>query len=380
MLELFNLFIFLIFSLLFLFLLISVLVVAIFFYNSKSHLKKAFDSASDLIFFKVTVPEDDETEVKFFEQFYVSLLGIKEKGKFNTNKSPHISLEIVGDENGINFYVVCPKKINSLVEKAIHSVYSDAEITVSPQNIWNIWEMGGYQEFKEFYLSKEDYFPIQAYDKLDLDPLNAITSTMSKMGTGEAIAMQLLIRPAVGSWKKIGNSVVGFLLNKKDKDGNPKTNDKDREKADLIKEKTGHEGYEFVLRIMAVAPEKENAKNNLSNLKNALNIFDNPSGNKFTSKPIKDYPFLSNSKRFVYAFVFRVFPFFHIELPYLNKIVVKGYSVLNTKELATLFHFPNNKVKTPGIAWLRSRTNIAPSLLPNTGTYIGISEFRGVEK
>lgn len=380
MLVLINVSIFIVALLICLIALGAFLTIVLFFYNSKLHLKKAYNNASNLIFFKITVPEDNETEVKAFEQFYISLLGIKEKGKFNTNKSPHLSLEIVGDENGINFYVICPKKIRTLVEKSIHSVYSDAEISVSDKNIWSIWESEGHQEFKELYLSKEDYFPINTYEEVDLEPLNAITSAMSKMNTGEAVAMQLLIRPAVGHWKKLGNSLAGYLLNKKDKDGNPKTSDKDREKAETIKQKTENEGYEFILRIMAVAPDKDTAKNNLSNLKNALNIFDNPKGNKFSSKKIKDYPFLSNSKRFVYAFVFRVFPFFHVELPYLNKIVVKGYSVLNTKELATIFHFPNNKVKTPGINWLRSRSNISPSLLPTTGTYIGISEFRGSEK
>ncbi len=378
--QLINITFFFVFIILILLVLGAFTLFSVVFYKSKEYLKKSFDNASNLVFFKVTVPEDTEVDSKTFEQFYISLLGIKEKRRFNINNSPHLSLEIVGDNTGINFYVICPKKIRTLVEKAIHAVYSDAEITVSDKNIWSIWETDGYQEFKELYLSKEDYFPIKDLEALEIEPLNNITSSMSKMGEGEALAFQLLIRPTVTSWKKLGNSLVGFLLNKKDKDGNPKTSDKDREKADAIKQKTSTDGFDFVLRLVSVAKDKETAKSNLSNLKNSLNIFEHPQGNKFSTKDLKDYPLMPNKKRFVYAFVFRVFPFFHYELPYFKKVVAKGCSVLNTKELTALFHFPNKNVKTPGINWVRSRSNISPSLLPTEGTYLGISEFRGTEK
>lgn len=366
-------------------LLVVVFAVSIFmltlWYKSRENFEKAYKNAKDLVFFKVQVPEDNEVEIKAFEQFYTNLLGIKETGRFNKNKSPNISLEIVGDYTGINFYIVTPKSIESLVEKAIHAVYNDADVYKGKQNIYNIWDKGGVQEFKEMYLSKEDYYPIKTYEELEHDTLNSITSSMSKMAKGEALALQILIRPAAGYWKDVGNTNANALLNKKDKEGNPKTSDKDREKAESIKSKTKYEGFEFVLRLMSVAPEKELAKSNLKNLQNAINTLNNPQGNKFGGKDIKEVPFLvPGKKQFLFAFVYRVFPFLNIYIPYVKTRLFKGYSVLNTKELATLFHLPNKNVKTPGINWLRSRSNIAPANLPESGLYLGKSVFRGTQK
>ena len=42
-------------------------------------------------------------------------------------------------------------------------------------------------------------------------------------------------------------------------------------------------------------------------------------------------------------------------------------SVLNVEEMATIFHFPNKNVTTPGIAWLGARRSFAPSHIPSEG-------------
>jgi len=353
---------------------IGIILVSYFWFKSKENFRKQIELGKDLTFFKVQVPEDNEVELKAFEQFYNNLLGVKETGRFNSNISPTISLEIVGDQFGINFYIVCPNSIKSLVEKAVHAVYTDAQITEGKKNFWNIWGQEGFQEFSEHYLAKDDHYPVKTHEDIEMDPLNSLTSVMSKMGQGEALAFQLLIRPSASNWRDIGNSEADRLTSKKDKDGNPKSTDKDREKSEQIKKKTKEQGFDFVARLFSVAPTVEVAKANLKNLKNSFGVLDNPLGNKFKSKDIKD------KKQFLFAFVYRIFPYFHFYLPVFKKEIYKGYSVLNTEELATLFHFPNKNVKTPGIDWLRSRTSIAPPNLPDSGLYVGKSEFRGVEK
>ncbi|PIR43258.1 hypothetical protein COV24_03640 [candidate division WWE3 bacterium CG10_big_fil_rev_8_21_14_0_10_32_10] len=361
------------FLLLLLFITLFVFTFLYIWYKSKESFKKAYENAKDLVFFKISVPEKTEVEVKSMEQFYTNLLGVKDMASFGVNNSPSISLEIVGNSSGIDFYIVCPNSVESLVEKAVHAVYSDAEILKGKEYLWNIWDVDGFQEFSEHYLSKDSYYPLNTYEELELDSLNSITSVMSKMGTGEALALQVLIRPSSDSWQSSGNSMAHYLTNKKDKDGNITATDKDREKAEIIKSKTKKEGFDSVIRLFSVAPNKETAKSNLKNLKNAISVLANPLGNKFGTRKIR------NAKQFVFAFIYRIFPFFHIELPLIKKIVYKAYSVLNTKELATLYHFPNENVKTPGINWLRSRSNIAPSDLPENGLYIGVSDFRGTE-
>ena len=62
-----------------------------------------------------------------------------------------------------------------------------------------------------------------------------------------------------------------------------------------------------------------------------------------------------------------------------DKEVFKGWSILNTEELATLWHMPNENVRTPRINWLRSKGSAAPIELPEDGLYLGKSIFRGQE-
>lgn len=56
----------------------------------------------------------------------------------------------------------------------------------------------------------------------------------------------------------------------------------------------------------------------------------------------------------------------------------RGYRlVLNSEELATIYHFPNMLVKTPGIHWLPAKSQQLPTNLPNEGYKFANAEFRG---
>jgi len=66
---------------------------------------------------------------------------------------------------------------------------------------------------------------------------------------------------------------------------------------------------------------------------------------------------------------------------FLYRRMGKGKRILlNVEEIASLFHFPNRYLETPGIKWLTARTLPAPPDLPDAGVVIGKSVFRGMEK
>jgi len=52
-------------------------------------------------------------------------------------------------------------------------------------------------------------------------------------------------------------------------------------------------------------------------------------------------------------------------------------NILNTEELASIFHLPNFLIQTPGIKWLPARKTAAPVSLPKDGVIMGESTFRG---
>jgi hypothetical protein len=88
--------------------------------------------------------------------------------------------------------------------------------------------------------------------------------------------------------------------------------------------------------------------------------------NGFTSRNIR------RKGSFIENFIYRYQSLFHF---WGNRI-----SILNSEELATIFHFPNRQVTTPHIYWLYAKTAPAPQGIPTEGLYLGKSSYRGVER
>ena len=55
-------------------------------------------------------------------------------------------------------------------------------------------------------------------------------------------------------------------------------------------------------------------------------------------------------------------------------------TILNSEELATIYHFPNKTIETPHIHWLNAKRAPAPSQIPDHGLYLGKSVYRGLTK
>ncbi len=55
-------------------------------------------------------------------------------------------------------------------------------------------------------------------------------------------------------------------------------------------------------------------------------------------------------------------------------------TILNSEELATIFHLPNKTVETPHIYWLAAKAAPAPAEIATTGLFAGRSTYRGVER
>jgi len=74
---------------------------------------------------------------------------------------------------------------------------------------------------------------------------------------------------------------------------------------------------------------------------------------------------------FMVDFIYRYQPLFSL----------RGYrTVLNSEELATIFHFPNKQVETPHLYWLYSKRAPAPIKIPKEGLYLGKSVYRGITR
>ncbi|MCX6783930.1 MAG: TraM recognition domain-containing protein [candidate division WWE3 bacterium] len=324
------------------------------------------------VFFKITVPEGNEIEIKAAEQMFAAFSGLT-LGKIEglTHEPDHISFEIVGTHNRIEFYVSCPKHLSDLVTKQIHASYPEADF--EPCKPWNIWKKGSKVDFGTLDLTGADYFPIRSYEDKQPDPLNALTSALSKLDENEGAAIQLLIRPSSDHWRTDGEFFVEKI----------KAHNKNPEKKPLnisekflegVEKKVGKPGFNVCLRLVAVSSDKFKATLHLKEMITSFAVFGDPTYSHF--KKI----FELSRKGFMESFIMRLFPVVNIEVPLFHVHLYNPTFILNTAELATIFHLPSKEVPTPGIQWLKARTLPAPANTPTAGLYLGKNVFRGVTR
>ncbi|MFH1561422.1 MAG: DUF87 domain-containing protein [Patescibacteria group bacterium] len=323
------------------------------------HLRE--ENSLKFVLLQVSLSRTNEIKIDAMEQIIASLYSIKKGGRFKfLHPQPHISFEIASSNNEIFFYVSCPKNMVELVERQIHGGYSDAEVKIVDE--YNIFSENGKVAYAWLGTKKDSFYPLKTFRELSTDSLSAITSAMAKLGDGEGAAIQVLISPAESDWQKAGRAFVS-QTKKQETDPEKASFKVDARTLEAVESKCAKPGFEVAIRIVVCAPDKELANAHLNNIKSSLSQLDSP-WNGLGGKKIRLKHF------FMTDFIYRYQPIFWN----------KGKTILNSEELATLFHFPNKTVETPNIHWLRARQASPPADLPTSGLYLGKSLYRGVEK
>ncbi|MFH1705315.1 MAG: DUF87 domain-containing protein [Patescibacteria group bacterium] len=323
--------------------------------------RKREEDALKFVLLQIAIPKNNEVKIDAMEQIISSLSSIKTGGKFKFLKTqPHISLELVSTGGEIKFYISCHRKIKELVERQIHGGYSDAEIKEVEEH--NIFNEKGKVVYSWLVAKKEEFYPLKTYKELPTDPISGITSAMAKLEQGEGAAVQILISPADSSWQKSGKR---FISDTKKQEADPeKASFKvDARTLEAVETKCTKPGFETSIRIIVCAPDMEIAKARLGNIKSSFAQFDSP-WNNLSSKKI----------RFKYSFM--------VDFIYRYQPVLwwGGRTVLNSEEIASMYHFPNKMIETPNIYWLKAKPAPPPANLPTSGIYLGKSSYRGMEK
>jgi hypothetical protein len=357
---------------------IGMLAVAAFFWAAywaivlylRHHTREA-DSLNSVLL-QVTVPRDNDIKIDAAQQMFASLASIRGSGKWeNFKPQPHLSFEIVGLPGDIRFYIHVPQKYRDYVEKQINGAYPEADIV--PVNDpsakqreggvigteYNIFSDDGKVAFLYTDLKSSDYMPIKVYKDLAVDPLSSLTSVLAKMQEGEGAAVQILIKPADAKWVKAGRSYLAGL--KKNESNPEKASYKtDAKEMEALENKLAKPGFHTTIRIVVCAKTDQAAKSHLSNIFGAFGQFNGT--NSFKKRE------LFHKGLFMNDFIYRYFPMF------------RQTSVLTSEELASIYHFPNKAISTPGIHWLNAKKSAAPSNLPTEGLFLGRSTFRGLSK
>ncbi|MDD3774244.1 MAG: DUF87 domain-containing protein, partial [Patescibacteria group bacterium] len=132
-----------------------------------------------------------------------------------------------------------------------------------------------------------------------------------------------------------------------------------------VQEKATKPGFEVQMRILATGDDTLSASTNLKMILTGFSQFNSPQINSLKLSEVKEE---KKRKQILTDLIFRSFD------PR-EKIML-----LNTEEIASFYHFPNQFIETPHIKWLMAKQAAPPAELPNEGTLLGKSVFRDQEK
>lgn len=304
----------------------------------------------------------------------------------------HIALELVGVKGSIDFYAAVPVALVDTVKQAIVSAYPSARLEeVEEHNIFHpsgglAATVGGEMTLKEHFA-----YPIATYQDIKRDPMQSMLNAMSGLQKEDGVGIQISLRPAASEWRSKATAIASnkrkgkdkkkgleaafsfmsdifWALTKppEDKSEGDKSSDlspMDQNILNAIDEKTSHPGFEVMIRIVASSNEQQRAQAVLSNVSSAFSLFDAQGKNGFHFTPAKDV------ESFVTGYILRLFP------QSTNK------NILNTIELATLYHFPDQKnIPTSQLERQQSKQVDGPRNMSETGLLLGYNVFRGSKK
>jgi len=382
--------------------LIIVLALSFLLFRRSLHLKIKLNQTFNTSVLKIRVPKEVKQEdvehtkslqqmqelIGFTETIFQSLGSMRAQRGFKAwlyGREDVFSFEIVSHKSLISFYVTCPKKHRAFIESQIQAQYPHASI--EDDGDYNIFSpkgvvVGSYLTFRRPY-----HFPIKTYKKMEADPLNTITNALSKLKDEDGAAIQYVMKSAYSSWRKEGLSIARAMqqgkkysevqksgiskifseifqgINPSKKDNEPpesyRLSPMEEEMVKGLEEKSSKAGMDVNVRIITTSSSFEGAKMYLDDILNAFGQYSiYEYGNSFQVITPR------NQDKIAEYFIHR-----HFDPRY--------DMVLNSEELASVFHLPLSSTETPKIDWLLSRKSLPPSNLPREGLLMGLSEYRG---
>ena len=386
------------------------------------YINDVWASNKNYILFEIKIPREVERPMKAMEQVVSNFWtfydppNFKEKwleGKYQLR----FTLEIVSIDGVVHFYIRIPEATKDVFESSIYSQYPDVEIMPAedytkkvPQNIpdgdWDFWGC-------DCEMVKDIYYPIKTYksffepseeikEEKRVDPLAVLVEGMTKLHKGEQMWLQIKLEPVTNGenqWITKGKALVEKLAGRPAPSprrsitgetirtlvtGKPPFEEEEKKEASVIpvemrltpgereivqgvEDKISKRGFKAGIRYIYMGQKGAFFK---PNLRLGLNFFNGVSTENLNAiKPwgktiTKISPPAFARKRRLFILKRRLFRLYCDRLPALFPGKPKnGEFLLNTEEVATLFHFPSRMgAPAPGMPRIESKKGGAPPL------------------
>jgi len=370
----------------------------------------AFVKKLQWTYLEIIPPKDIEKSPKVMESLYQGMAGVVvsinpldewTKGVFMDK----FSLEIVGGEGVMHFYIRTQKKFRNLIEAQVYAQFPDAEVVevedytkkfpkVIPNRDWDLWG-------SDVEKVVDDPIPIRTYDKFEeditgtmIDPLSAMAEVIGTLGPGQHIWLQFILDPQQEIWKNSQTGVLDKLAKKAVKKDMNIIDHLIDVFSNLFKglsgpvefaaaEKSNDQPLEFKLtpgEKEALKATEDNMSRNFFNVKMRLlilgrrEVFDKSFVTAFFGA-IKQFSDLNlnnlkpNDDSKTYAFYMMKDERLaarqrKIYRRYIDRDNEGKTFFMSSKELASVFHFPDMQVKAPALTQIQARRGSAPANLP----------------
>lgn len=321
--------------------------------------------------------KDFKEEINLSAQLFSILSGL------NSPFCLEVAVEHAGSE--IAFYVSAPRVQLETVSRQIEGLFKGAQ--VRPIDDYNVFIPGGAADGVFLKQKFSPALPLRTYIEADIDTFAPILSGLSKISeAGEGAAIQIIAKPASSRAKKeifqkisalkkgtkledvLGGMKIGVKDINKAVFGSGQSEEKtkeekiiDQEAIKALETKAAKPLLDINFRIVASAMSPFQADVVLDGIASAMSQFSAPQRQELKITKMK------NPKDFFYKFSFREFD-------------DEQTIILNTEELASLFHFPTLSSDVPRIKWVKAKESAPPTALSQKGTKIGESVFRNERK
>ncbi len=349
--------------------------------NRQQNQKIEWFSKIRFVVLRILVPKNNEKTPLAAEQMFSAIHGIY---RAENPYQEYISFEIAARDKYIYFYVCTPTHLKDFVTGQIYAQYPTAEINEVDDYTLEEAEHVNSGSAKvagtEISLTNNDVFPIKSFLNFEVDPLSAITSVLSKIERDEQIWMQIMVKPVPDDWQSKGMKHIKAVKSGTVKGKNlseifwgtvarslsaifttimtgttpesargvkaEETKLSGTEEAGLkgIETKVTKLGFGTKIRLLSVAPNENTARAKITEIVSAFKQFNLLNMNGFKSGSL-------NTSPTAWA-------------DYAHRLFIDEGYVLNTEELASIYHLPSITVATPNIVWAGSKKGEPPANLP----------------
>lgn len=352
----------------------------------------------------IEIPKANDKKEAEAEQLFSSLHGIlrdKKELKLSGGAQEHLGFEIASVGDQIRFYAWVPKSLQSFVESQIYAQYPTAQIYRVDEDYASRGQDYPIIYTAELTTTASEFLPIRTYQTLETDPLAGIANTLAKINaTGEELWVQILVRPLEDEWHNYADRyierlkrntspiipglgrnggwqwLVGVITalwqppEQGDSQGGKSAidlSDKDKTRITEAENKATKPGYDVKIRLAYLGESQTNAKSHMQALVGTFKQFNSTNLNGFKSaKPVSTKEQLEKYRE--------------------RSFIGEGF-ILNTEEIASIYHLPYTDMENPNIVWASAKTAEPPSKLPIISgndaqddeiSPFGVTSFRGV--